>query len=107
MNISVTWGTAGFGALITLFFTLVYTGKLTPKSIVDRIIESYEGRLADKSEQIRLLTLANEQLIQANKVLLDQQHQSLEIGRTTSSVIQSLPSVAAPAGGGPGVPEVA
>lgn len=101
MNVDLTWGSGGLFGLLGALALLVFTGKLLAKPTVDRIIktlvDAYEGRLRDKDERIAALVEANDKLTRANDALLAQSYQSLEIGRTTSSVVRAL---AAASGGG-------
>lgn len=112
MAVNLTWSSVGAGGLVVLFVLLYYTGRVLARSTHDRIVslikEGYEGRIHDKDQQIRLLTQANERLTRTNDALLAQHRQSLEIGRTAGSVIESLSSVTiATAGGVSSGPDVA
>jgi hypothetical protein len=94
----------GAGALVVAFVTLVFTGKVVPGKVVDRLIRAYEQRITEKDEQIRLWRDAHDTVKKANDALISQLYQSLEIGRTTNSVLRAmdpLTPAASPTPGGP------
>jgi hypothetical protein len=117
MSVPITFTLAAnttAGGVVVAGGYLVFTGKLLTKALVDRLIKMYEQRLEEKDEQARTWREAHDVVKKSNDALITQLYQSLEIGRTTNSVLQALPtpsssSSSAPsgAGGGPDATHVA
>lgn len=101
VNISVALQ-GGAGALVVAFVILVFTGKVVPSRVVDRIVRAYEQRLTEKDEQIRLWRDAHDTVKKANDALISQLYQSLEIGRTANKVLEAVPPMTSSSPGGPG-----
>jgi hypothetical protein len=88
------------GALVAFFIYLVWTGRVITRAMMNRITETFEQRLEEKDEQIRLWHDAHDVVKKGNDALIAQLYQSLEIGRTTNRVLNALPSTPSPAGSG-------
>lgn len=94
MSVPVTLTVAvngGAGAIIAATVYLVLSGRLLTRSLVDSIIKAYEKRIEEKNEQVRLWHDAHDTVKKANDALIISLYQSLDLNRTTNSVLQALP----------------
>jgi hypothetical protein len=88
----------GAGALVGVIVGLILHGDLLTARMMDRISSAFEKRLAEKDEQIRLWRDAHDTVKKANDALIVQLYQSLEIGRTASSVLGAVAEHPSPGG---------
>jgi len=97
--VQVTLAVNGGAVAIIGFIVYLYvTGRILAKSTVDRIVATYERVINEKDEQVQLWHGAHDVVKQANDALITQLYQSLEIGRTTNSVLRAVatPTIPAP-----------
>lgn len=89
--IQVTFAVNGGAVAIVGYIVYLYvSGKILAKSTVDRIIATYERVIEEKDEQVHLWHSAHDVVKQGNDALVTSLYQSLEIGRTTTSVLRAV-----------------
>lgn len=88
----------GAGALVAVVVGLILHGDLITGRMLDRITLSYERRLTESVERERLWRDAHDTVKKANDALIIQLYQSLEIGRTASSVLGAVAEHPSPGG---------
>lgn len=99
MSVPITLTVAvngGAGAVVVFTVYLVLKGKLLTRSLVDSLIAAYEKRIGEKDEQIKLWHDAHDTVKQANDALIVSLYQSLDLNRTTNSVLLALPLPSTP-----------
>lgn len=95
------------GGMVATVVGLIFHGDLITKPMLNRIIAIYEQRLADKDQQANLWHEAHDTVKKTNDALITSMYQSLEIGKTTMSVVGAMQQVPpAPPPGGSGDPHV-
>lgn len=94
------------GAVVVLIVIFILRGDLVTGRWLDRVIASYEQRLAEKDEQARFWREAHDTVKKANDALITSMYQSLEIGKTTMAVTTAIAPSATASPGGQGDPSV-
>lgn len=78
------------GGFLVLLFLGLRSGVIYTKLAVDKIIEQYDKRLADKDKYIDKLEKLNEKLEEHNDLLTSKISQTLEVARS-QGMISALP----------------
>jgi hypothetical protein len=81
----------GAGLIVVATVYLILSGKLLTISLVNSLIQAYEKRIQEKDEQIKLWHDAHDTVKKSNDALIVSLYQSLELNRTTNSVLEALP----------------
>lgn len=91
---SIPWAQGGAVVVLAAVAWLVYTGKLVPVSVVEKLMAAKDQRITEKTTEASEWKAAWESAEAGQRESTAQMGELLEMARTSNTFIQSLQSIA-------------